>query len=222
MASAATTTPKPTNPWLMKVGSGSGESYQYVPCPPGNYPGTVVGLYDIGFQKVIRQDKTEAEEHKLVLVFELTEKRPDDRPFILTERYTWSMRDNSNFYALVTNVTGEKFKITDPNNPPTFNPLTLLGMPVMVSVTNTQKGDKVYHGVSTIARYPKNFPAPPDPVTTPQAWSVVEGKPFPPEADSLPYVYGKPIRALAEESAEWKKMGVIPQPSSDEEDPIPF
>lgn len=216
MATAATTTPKPTNPWEMKVGQGAGEGYQYFPCPPGNYPGTVVGLYDIGHQHVVLRDGREQDVRKLILVFELTEKRPDDKPFILAERYTWSMRDNSNFYALVTNITGSKFKEGD-----SFNPLTLVGMPVMVSITNIQNGEKTYHNVGGVARYPKNFPTPPAPTVQPQAWSILEGKPFPPEADSLPYVYGKSIRALAEESAEWKKVGVIPQPATDDSE-IPF
>lgn len=217
MANAATTTPKPSNPWDMKVGSGGSSDYQYVLCPAGNYPGTIVGLYDIGHQHVVAQDGRQMDVRKLVLVFELVEKRPDGKPFVLAERYTWSMRDNSKFYPLVVNITGTKFKDGD-----SFNPLTLIGMPVMVSVTNTQNGDKTYHNVGGVARYPKNFPAPPDPVTVPQAWSVLEGKPFPHEADSLPYIYGKPIRALAEESAEWKKIGVIPQPQTDDEGSIPF
>lgn len=206
----------PKNPWEMKVGSGSSDGYEYVLCPPDNYPGTIVGIYDIGHQHVKLKDGTEQDVRKIVVVFELSEKRPTDgKPFILLERYTWSMRDNSNFYALVKNVTGSTFRDGE-----TFNPLSLMGTHVMVGVTNTQAGERTYHNVGSVGRFPKSFPAPPEPVTKLIAWSVLSGEPFPREAESLPFVYGKSIYTLATESSEWKSRVAPSAPINEAE--IPF
>lgn len=203
------------DPWTMKVGSGSGDGYEYVLCPPDNYPGTIVGLFDIGHQHITTKDGREQDVRKIVIAFELVEKRPTDgKPFVLVERYTWSMRDNSNFYALVTNVTGAKFRDGD-----SFNPLTLVGVNVMVGVTNVQAGERVYHNVGSVGRFPKSFPAPPEPITKPVAWSVLSGDPFPRDAESLPFVYGKSIYTLATESSEWKARIAV---AAQGEDDIPF
>jgi hypothetical protein len=96
---------------------------------------------------------------------------------VLADRQTWSMSNNSNFYALVTNLTGPK------KEGERFDPRVLAGMPVMVQVTNNtvtdKKGkDKTYHNIGTVAQFPEGLPFP-TPSRPPLIWSVMEGKPVP-------------------------------------------
>lgn len=208
------------NPWGMKVG-GSGGDFEYHLCPEGTYPATIVGMYDVGNQTAKAKDGTTYESRKLVMIFELSEKRPDGKPFVMGERYTMSMSETSNLFKLAKNVAGASIRKDEE-----FNPLILMGMPVMLSVTNTSVGEKTYHNVGTVSGFPKGFPKPAEPETELVAWSVNTDDPFPESADSLPFIYGKSIRKLAEESAEWRDRNNIArvgyQPTKEESDKIPF
>lgn len=198
--SSGVQTPMANDPWSMEVGGGGGNG-DYVLCPPCNGGGVVVGIFDIGTQIVPKQAGGTQEQRKLVLAFELSRKRPDGKPFVMVERYTWSMNDRSNFFALVTNLTGKTYKEGEK-----FNPLSLLGLPAMVSVTNSTVGDKTYHNIGTVAQFPDGFPAV---VAThkPIAWSVMTGEAFPSGLDYLPFVYGKSIESLVKESIELRGRG---------------
>src|SRR6516165_395488 len=75
------------DPWLMVVPAAG--MADYVLCPPGNYPGTISSVIDIGHQpnKFAKDGSTE-EVHQLVLVFELAERQPDGKPFLLSRSFT--------------------------------------------------------------------------------------------------------------------------------------
>ncbi len=205
MSTGTETKPETVNPWEMTAGAG-GSGGDFVPCPPGTHPGTIVGVFDLGHQTQFSKEKNEnVEARKLALVVELTKKKPDDNPFILAQWYTWSMRDNSNFFKVVTTLTGRKYADGEK-----FNPLSLLGKPVIAAVSNSGTSEKVYHNLDSILAYPDGFPQI-EPVHFPISWSVLEGKPFPGNTGWLPWIYGKTIQARAEESREYRaKTGAAP------------
>lgn len=219
----SSTTATSHDPWEMEVGSG-GSGGDYVLCPAGNYPANIVGMLDVGHQDETKQDGSPYQSRKLVVAFRLAKKRPDGKPFILAERYTWSMKDNSNFYALACGLTGQKFKDGEK-----FNPKSILGACCMVQVTNatvTKNGkEKTYHNIGGVAQFPEGLPAPAVDMA-PLAWSVMEGKPLP-DVSWVPFVYGDSIQKMVESSAEFR-AGKIPSakpatPSETEKsDDIPF
>lgn len=204
MATATTAAPTANDVWSIEVKNGSGGG-DYVLCPAGNHPGTIVGLFDIGHQDETNMKGEPEQKRKLVLAYELAKKRPDGKPFVLAREYTWSMGEKANFYKDVVNVTGISFKEGDK-----FNPLTLMALPVMVSVKHTGGGEKTYHNVSAVTQFPEGFPAP-EPTIRPVAWSVLTGEPFPPGSDWLPFVFGQSIFEKAEQSREAKQRKA-PQP----------
>ena len=230
--STATVTANEPGIWEMEVAESSGGDF--TPCPAGNYPATIVGLFDIGHQPETRKDQktgavSEVEVRKLVLVYELSKKAPDGRPFVMGDRVTWSMRDNSNFFKLVTNVLGERF-----NPGQKFTPTRLLGKAVMVNVTNTEKDDKgkFFANVGNVSSFPEGFPEP-TPAHASILWSVLDGTPFPTSAGPwLPFIFGKTISALAAESAEAREAGrskpspvasaLAPGSGEAKDDDIPF
>jgi hypothetical protein len=210
-----------SNPWDIPVGGG-GAGGEYVCCPPGNFPGTIVGIFDIGYQaEKDMKTQTLVERRKVVLIYELAKKQPDGKPFVLAKRYTWSMNEKSNLYKDVTNITGARFKEGEK-----FNPLSLLGVPVMVNVTNTQSGEKTYHDITALSQFPEGFTVP-TPTHEQTAWSVCTNEPFPDGMEWLPFVYGKSIKTLAEESVEFKNRSDDPIATSTASNPgtdddIPF
>lgn len=191
--------------WEMEVGSaGQGE---YVLCPADNYPAVIVGLLDIGHHPAVNDKGESYDSRKLIVVFELTEQRPDGKPFVLVERYTWSMRNNSRFYALATNLTGRAFAEGDK-----FDPRTLLGQAVMCQVVHKtvqkEKGTKTYHNVGAITQYPKGLPKP-APTIVPVAWSALSGQPLP-DLPWVPPVYGESLGDLVSQSREYQNGRVPP------------
>src|SRR5262245_46750833 len=119
--------------WTMEVPKPS--QGDYVLCAAGNYPATVTAVIDTGTHEEKSQQGPNRKVRKLVIAFELKKQRPDGRPFILADRYTWSMSEKSNFYGVVCGIIGRKFKEGEK-----FDPRLLLGVPVMLNVTNSQKG----------------------------------------------------------------------------------
>lgn len=197
-----------TNPWEMTVGKGGtgGGGGEYVLCPANNWTGIIVGMFFVGHENEKNDKGQYVDRPKFVIAFELTKKKPDGSRFVLSQKYTFSMKDNSNFYALASNVTGKQYNDGDP-----FDPRSLLGMPCTVSVThNKGKKDptKTYHNVGAVTQWGSEDddgnPKPrPEPVISPIAWSIYDGKPLP-DVQWVPYVYGESIASLVERSSEWK------------------
>lgn len=192
------------DPWEMKVGGSSGGDY--VLCPAGNYPANIIGMMDVGHQDETN-DKGEAyQSRKLVVIFRLTKKRPDGKPFILAEKYTWSMMNVSNFYALACGLTGIKYKEGEK-----FNPKSILGICCMVQVSNAsgkKDANKTYHNIASVAQFPEGLPCP-TLDSPPFVWSVMEGKPLP-DTSWIPFIYGESVKKLVELSAEYK-AGKVPE-----------
>lgn len=196
-----------TNPWKTTIPEPSNGGGDYTPCPPGNYPGHICGMFDIGHHPTDRKDdktghiKT-VDVRQLVIVFELSKKQPTGHPYTMAVRYTFSMNEKATLYSFVKNVTG-----SSPRPGQEFDPTTLLGRPVMVTVIakSSADGTKTYSNVGTVGAWPDGFPQPAWTIE-PVAWSVLEGRPFP-EAAWHPYVFGKSIKMLADESKEIRGYG---------------
>ena len=192
------------DPWKIPVTTGGQGDFEL--CPAGNYPGTIVALIDAGFHDAQDMKSGKPYERRILIVaFEITKKKKDGTGFILAERFTWSMANNSNFFQLACNLTGPK------REGETFDPRVLVGMPVMVQVTNStvEKNGKsnTYHNIGTVAQFPEGLPVP-IPTRPGITWSVMEGKPKP-ELSWLPYVYGESVSGIIDKSAE-AKAGRIP------------
>jgi hypothetical protein len=190
--------------WGMEVTA----SGNFDTCPPGNFPGVVVGIFDVGTHPTEYKGKPK-DTRQLVLVFELTKKAPSGLPYVLALRLTWSFGSQSNLRPLVESMLGTKFRDGD-----RFDPRVLSGLPCMVQVVNDVKGEKTYDKIAGVAQFPEGLPAP-KPVHQPLVWSVKTGQPFPADSDWLPWVYGQSIRDLAMDSNEVtgrkpRSVGVTP------------
>jgi hypothetical protein len=187
----------------VKEDKGTGE---WETCPPGNYPASVVAIFDIGTQTEVDDKQEKYEVRQLVLVVETQRKTAKGEHFFFSKKYTWSLHESSNWYKLICAVTGTKFQ---PGQK--FDPRKLLGWPCMANITNTdveKKGKKnTFANLETIAQFPEGFPIPKD-YRPPVAWSVNEGKALPNVA-WVPNIYGKSVTTLVERSKEYAQ-GKLP------------
>jgi len=191
------------DPWEMEttVSTGGGD---FELCPAGNFAGNIVGLFDVGLHEK-EGDKGSYEAREFVLVVESQKKTSKGAHFFFSKMFTFSMRDNSNFYKLVSALTGRKFAEGEK-----FNPRSLLGMPVSVTITQSEVEKngkkKTYHNLESISALMEGFPPPTD-YRPPVIWSVRDGMPRP-DCSWVPPVYGKDISKLVSMSREYREGAV--------------
>lgn len=189
--------------WEQEASKG-GDPGEWELIPLGNYPANIVGLFDIGTQTEYSTEKKETYEvRQLILAIEFQKEDSKGKHFFMAKKFTWSMRDNSNWYKLVAALTGKKFQEGEK-----FDPRKLIGYPVMAMVTHTEGTTKkgkaaTFANLETISQFPDGFPAPTK-YRPPVIWSVSEGKGLP-DVAWVPNIYGKSVTTLVESSKEYKQ-----------------
>lgn len=187
--------------WEQEVTKGGTGASDFELCPAGNYPATIVALIDVGLHEQENDNKELYDSRQLVIVVESQKMTSKGARFVFSKMFTWSMRDNSNWYKLVCALTGRKFSEGEK-----FDPRKVLGMPCMANIShqvaaNKKTGkEKTYHNLEGIAQFPEGFPAPTEHRAL-VAWSVREGLPSP-AFGWVPPIYGKSIDKLVNMSKE--------------------
>lgn len=225
MSTGAATTNPIADIWGMEASNAEGGG-EYELCPAGNKNGAIVGLFDIGHQreefngesKMVRQ---------LIVIYELKQRKKDGKPFVLGERYTWSMAKKAKFRKLAENVTGTSFA-----DGARFDPRTLVGMPVSITIVHQpsrKDAAKTYHNIGSVSGLGEDT-TPYTPTMSEMIWSVLSGTPFPTHLSAdLPFIYGASIEDLAQGSREVRsrqaggaKDEVEDKDEAKDDDDIPF
>ena len=133
------------------------------PAPAGTVMATCFRVVDLGTQETNFQGRIS---HKpmLMLSWELhcDEKMNDGRPFMISKRYTYSMHEKATFRHDLESWRGRAFTEADFAGPPTgFHVKKLLGVPCLLNVVHTDKGDKTYANVASISNLMKGMKPPP-------------------------------------------------------------
>lgn len=186
------------SPWEIKASSGGGGGGEQFVCPAGNHVGMITGLVHAG---TISNNFGESA-NTIILAYQLLKKREDGKPYVLAEKYTFSLNTKANFRKIVEAVIGRTLAEGE-----AFDPRDLVGKVVLVGVKNapSKDGTKTYDNVSGISQLPEGFPEPSIEQFPhePFVWSVLDGEPFPAErAAWLPWVYGHSVQSIVENSAE--------------------
>jgi hypothetical protein len=188
----------PFDPFLLKVPAPGMGDYHLL--TTGNYPGSIVGLIDIGHQPKYGAAPDSGEKvQQVVLVYELVERRPDGKPFLLDKAYTASLHEKATLFKLASCITGKNFHQDEE-----FSLTKLLGMPVMVNVSNSLSGEKAYHAVESIAAFPKGMQVP-RPTYPLFAYSISQGGRFSPPFE-VPFIFGQSVETLIRNSPEYKAL----------------
>lgn len=130
------------------------------PVPEGQYTATCVAIIDLGMQYNETYQKSN---RKVLLMWELHDESLDieidgeKKPRLMSKQYTLSLNEKSRLYQDLNawrgrNFTEEELKAFDLKN--------VLGVPCLMQIIHTKKGDKTYSDISSLMRIPKGMNAP--------------------------------------------------------------
>jgi hypothetical protein len=123
--------------------------------PEGNHVAVCCSLVDLGTQYSEQYQKSQ---RKILIEWELSEETKEDgSPFYIDQIYTFSMNEKSTLRKDLESWRGVRFSADDFGK---FELSVLIGKGCMLNVVHTEKGDKVYANIASIARLPKGMAAP--------------------------------------------------------------
>jgi hypothetical protein len=119
---------------------------------PGSYAAVCIRMIDMGTQESTWEGATKMA-HKVKIVWELSEKMKDGRPFITSRDFTVSLHQKSTLRAFLNGWRGRDFTEEELSG---FDPKVLIGKGCLLSLV--QKGE--YVNVASASRLPKGMEAP--------------------------------------------------------------
>lgn len=136
------------------------EGGDFTPPPAGIHPAICHRFIDLGTQQSTFEGQTK-QQHKVLLSWEITDpevRMEDGKPFIISQRYTWSMSDKATLRKTLESWRGKPFEEAD-FGPGGFDTRKLVGTPCMISIMQVTKNGKTYANISAVTKLPKQVPA---------------------------------------------------------------
>lgn len=123
----------------------------FIPPPPGQHAGVCVDVVDLG---MIDSSFAKKKVHKIRIVWQLAENRPDGKPHQASQMYTLSLHEKAALRKDLESWRGLPFKEDELTG---FDVEKLLGVTCLLNIIEVKKDGKVYGNVSAIMRLPKNW-----------------------------------------------------------------
>ena len=135
-------------PIIAKASGGS-----FVPAPAGTWAAVCCDVVDLGMLKVAFGGK-EKTQHKIRIVWQISEVKPDNKPYTVSKRYTLSLHEKSTLRKDLESWRGRKFTTQELDG---FDVETVLSVPCMLAIIQEEKGSDVYANVTAIMKLPKGM-----------------------------------------------------------------
>jgi hypothetical protein len=127
----------------------------FVPCPAGTWPAVCVDVVDLG--DVYSEWKGE-KVHKIRLVWQINERMPDGRPYLVQKQYTASLHEKASLRKDLASWRGMDFKPEELNG---FDLENVLGVGCLLSIVQQTGNDgQLYGNVAAVMRLPQGYEAP--------------------------------------------------------------
>lgn len=134
------------------------QSTDFLPPPPGTHVAVCYRFIDLGTQETEFQGQKK-HQRKVMLGWELDEMMEDGKPFMVSQRYTWSMSEKANLRADLESWRGVAFKESD-FGPGGFDIRRVIGAPCMLTIVHAEKNGKTYANIRAIGKLPKGMDVP--------------------------------------------------------------
>jgi hypothetical protein len=172
----------------------AGEASNFTPAPEGVHQAVCVDVVDLGTIPGFGGKP----QHKVVIVWQIDEKREDGERFLLFKRYTLSLNEKSNLRKDLEAWRGRAFTRDEEMG---FDVETVIGVNCMANVQHrqSQDGTKTYANVVSLTPLPK----------------ALKKTPLTAEAYERPEQLAKAAKEQSEEPDQHHS-------SDDDSDPIPF
>lgn len=128
----------------------------FIPAPGGTWAAVCVDVVDLGMLEVSYGGKTK-KQHKVRLVWQISELMADNKPYIVQKRYTLSLHEKA---ALRKDLESWRGKTFTPDEEEGFDIEVLIGIPCLLNVIQTKKESDTYANIASIMRLPKGMEAP--------------------------------------------------------------
>lgn len=139
------------------------DSGDFTPPPAGTHLAVCYRFIDLGTQETNFLDAAgnKKRARKVLLGWELPDELMDGgKPFVVQQRYTWSMSEKANLRKDLESWRGRAFEEKDFG---TFNIKNVLGKPCVLTIVHKEEGGKVYANIAAVGKPMKGM-ASPDPV----------------------------------------------------------
>ena len=162
----------------MKMPENTGGDYELV--PGGTHIAICYRFIDLGTQQVEWAGNIK-HQRKVLISWELPDElMADGRPFAISQRYTFSSHERSNFRKALESWRGVPFEDSDFGEGG-FDTKNLLGVPCLLTIVHNEKGDRTYANIRSVVKVPKGTEVKPqhnpsvyltfeDPQTVEAAW----------------------------------------------------
>lgn len=130
-------------------------SSAFIPAPAGAHSAVCVDVVDLGVLEVNFGGKSK-KQHKIRLVWQIEEVMADNKPYIVQKRYTLSLHEKASLRKDLESWRGRAFTTAELEG---FDVETVIGVPCLLNVIETQKDGATYANVSSIMRLPKGMNA---------------------------------------------------------------
>ena len=128
--------------------------------PTGTHLAICYRVIDLGTQETTWEGQTK-HAHKVLIGWELPdEKMSDGRPFIIQQRYTWSMHEKATLRKHLEAWRGTAFVEKDFGKGG-FDIKNILGKPCVVSIVHAEHNGKTYANIAGLGKLMKGQTAPP-------------------------------------------------------------
>jgi hypothetical protein len=128
----------------------------FIPAPAGPHPSVCVDVVDLGTLEITYANQTK-KQHKIDIVWQISEEMDDGRPYRVKKRYTLSLHEKAGLRKDLENWRGRPFTDTELDG---FDVETVIGVACLLNVIHNASGGNIYANVSTIMRLPKGMQAP--------------------------------------------------------------
>ena len=130
----------------MAIMATAGDSKNYTPAPAGVHQVVCVDVIDKGLLEVTYAGKTKTQ-HKISLVWQLTELRDDGKRQLVYKRYTCSLNEKATLRKDLESWRGRAFTREEEMG---FDVESVLGANALINVQHGQVGDRVYANVVAV------------------------------------------------------------------------
>jgi hypothetical protein len=127
----------------------------FIPAPAGTFAAVCVDVIDLGL--MANQFRPEsAPQPKIRVVWQLAERMPEGRPYLVSRMYTLSLHDRSTLRQHIEAWVGPLSAAQLEG----FDVETLIGRASLLSIVQTERDGTVFANVDSVLRLPKNMPVP--------------------------------------------------------------
>lgn len=132
------------------------QASNFVPPPPGTHAAVCVDIVDLGILEVSFGGKNK-KQHKVRIVWQLAEVRPDNKPYQASKRYTLSLHEKAALRKDLESWRGKAFTMEELDG---FDLERLLSVPALLNIIEEKKANGTFANVASIMRLPKGMEAP--------------------------------------------------------------